>query len=286
VNWKDFDLAPRVVAGPPRYGWRTENPVEAAPVYVGDDLVGYIATSTDASENVLNFFLVMANSDYFNNGSYFWRDRINAAAARQVPVHDAFRSLLGAEGPEGSGRVSAQTERFENTDAIVERLDPGRARATNARGSDRRVRSSEGRGSGPTREQIDAVLRGQARPTPEIQARIAALDEATHKRPAPEDILVALAYDPATLPDGAAVGTVVHEPTFLTSTFFTRETRIDAPTRLVLRVVKGTPALYTPPRPGEGGAGVLLLGRGIDWQITSLTPGEIRGTIIGGPAAT
>jgi hypothetical protein len=68
--------------------------VEAAPVHVGSDLVGYIATSADASENVLNFFVSMANSDYVNGGSRFWHDRIDAAAARQVPVHDAFRSLL------------------------------------------------------------------------------------------------------------------------------------------------------------------------------------------------
>lgn len=99
-------------------------------------------------------------------------------------------------------------------------------------------------------------------------------------RTAPEDVLVALAYDPATLPSEAAVGTVVHEPTYLTSTFLTGQTRIDAPTTLILRVTKGTPALYTPPQPGEPGAGVLLLGRGIDWQITALAPGEIQGTVL------
>jgi hypothetical protein len=280
VSWKDFDLAPRVVSGEPEYGWRSDNPVDAAPVHVGADLVGYLATSVDASENVLKLFTSAAHSDYFNNGSRFWRDRIARAGAQRVPAHEAFRALLGTEGPDGAGRVSARTERFENTDAIVERLDPGRVRTTNTRGSDRRGPSVSARRPAPTRDEIDAVLRGQARPTPEIQARIAALDEATHVRTAPEDVLVALAYDPATLPAGAAVGTVVHEPTFLTSTFLTGQTRIDAPTTLILRVTKGTPALYTPPGPGESGAGVLLLGRGIDWQITSLAPREIQGTVL------
>jgi len=259
VSWKDFDLAPRVVSGDPEYGWRSDHPVDAAPVHVGADLVGYLATSVDAAENVLKLFTSASDSDYFNDGSRFWRDRIARAGAQRVPAHEAFRALLGTEGPDGAGRVSAQTERFENTDAIVERLNPG---------------------AGPTRDEIDAVLRGRARPTPAIQARIAALDEATQVRTAPEDVLVALAYDPATLPAGAAVGTVVHEPTFLTSTFLTGQTRIDAPITLILRVTKGTPALYTPPGPGESGAGILLLGRGIDWQITSLAPGEIQGTVL------
>jgi hypothetical protein len=277
MSWKDFDLAPEVVSGPPRYGWRTDNPVEAAPVYVGADMVGYVAASVDPSENVLKLFTSKVDSEYFNNGSHFWRDRINDGAADRVPVQEAFRALLGAEGPAGSGRVSAQTERFENTDAVVERLNPGPAQAATERGSDRRAPAPT---PAPTREQIDAVLRGQARPTPEVQARIVALDEATHLRPAPDDILVALAYDPATLPNGAGVGTVVFEPTYLTSTFFTPQTRIDAPTRLILRLIAGTPALYTPPGPGEPGAGVLLLGRGIEWQITSVAPGEIQGTVL------
>ncbi|GIT80506.1 hypothetical protein LLS1_21750 [Leifsonia sp. LS1] len=272
MSWRDFDLAPKVVSGAPEYGWRTANPVDAAPVQLGDDVVGYIATSVDATENVLKMFTSAANPDYFNNGSRFWRDRIAAAGAQQVPAHDTFRALLGTDGPEGSGRVSAQPERFENTDAIVERLDPGRVRPSSAR--------SRERGSAPTRDEIDAVLRGRGRPTAEIQARIAALDEATHRRPAPDDVVVALPYDTSTIPGDAAVGTIVHEPTYLTSTFLTGETRIDAPTRLVLRVTKGTPALYTPPAPGERGAGVLLLGRGIDWQITSIAPGEIQGTVL------
>lgn len=249
-------------------------------MYVGADLVGYIATSVDASENVLKLFTRAADADYFNSGSRYWRDRIAIAGAHRIPAHDTIRAMLGAAGPEGAGRVSAQTERFDSTDALVERLDPGRTRPQNVRGSERRLPDQLQQRGGPTREQIDAVLRDQARPTPEIQARIAALDEATHVRTAPEDVLVALAYDPATLPAEAAVGTVVHEPTYLTSTFLTGQTRIDAPTTLILRVTKGTPALYTPPQPGEPGAGVLLLGRGIDWQITALAPGEIQGTVL------
>ncbi|MFK3669989.1 hypothetical protein ACI2IX_07430 [Leifsonia aquatica] len=280
MSWKDFDLELNVVGGPRRYEWRSAEPVLAAPVLRDGHLMGYLVTALDPAQDVLALTLSYEHEDYVNGGSRYWTGLINSGAEKGVPAADLFRTLLGAKGPDGAGSVSPTTEQFESTDAVFARLNPDVARRR-AQESSRSARAERRVAiPAPTRDEIDAVLRGQARPTPEIQARIAALDEATHVRTAPEDVLVALAYDPATLPAGAAVGTVVHEPTFLTSTFLTGQTRIDAPTTLILRVTKGTPALYTPPGPGESGAGVLLLGRGIDWQITSLAPREIQGTVL------
>ena len=280
MSWKDFDLELNVVGGPPRYEWRSAEPVLAAAVLRDGLVMGYLVTALDPARNVLALTLSYEHEDYVNGASRHWTSLINGGAEKGVPAVDLFRTLLGAEGPAGAGSVSATTERFESTDAVFARLNPDVARRR-AQESSRAERAERGAAvPAPTRDQIDAVLRGEARPTPEIQARIAALDEATQVRTAPEDVLVALAYDPAALPSGAVVGTVVHEPTFLTSTFLTGQTRIDAPTTLILHVVKGTPALYTPPGPGESGAGVLLLGRGIDWRISSLAPGELQGTVL------
>ena|GEM_PF-1062760 len=283
MSWKDFDLELNVVGGPARYEWRSAEPVLAAAVLRDGLVMGYVVTALDPARNVLALTLSYEDEDYVNGASRHWTGLINSGAEKGVPAVDLFPTLLGAEGPAGAGSVSATTERFESTDAVFARLNPdvARRRARESSRADRADRAERGAAvPAPTRDQIDAVLRGEARPTPEIQARIAALDEATQVRTAPEDVLVALAYDPAMLPADAAVGTVVHEPTFLTSTFLTGQTRIDAPTTLILRVVKGTPALYTPPGPGESGAGVLLLGRGIDWRITSLAPGELQGTVL------
>ncbi|OJX72194.1 hypothetical protein [Leifsonia sp. 71-9] len=280
MRWNDFDLELNVVGGPPRYEWRSAEPVLAAAVLRDGLVMGYLVTALDPARNVLALTLSYEHEDYVNGASRHWTGLINSGAEKGVPAVDLFRTFLGAEGPAGAGSVSATTERFESTDAVFARLNPDVARRR-AQESSRAERAERGAAvPAPTRDQIDAVLRGEARPTPEIQARIAALDEATQVRTAPEDVLVALAYDPAMLPANAAVGTVVHEPTFLTSTFLTDQTRIDALTTLILRVTEGTPALYTPPGPGESGAGVLLLGRGIDWRITSLAPGELQGTVL------
>lgn len=284
MSWKDDDVHFRVVSGPPTYAHHSDDPVIAAPVRRGDDLRGYLVTSADPAGGVLVLLAGYDDEDYVNIHSDHWWRILADGAANGIPAHELFDSLVGTAGPERSGAVGTDIVTFPNTAAVSDALNPPRPDRNSRGGAARgRAASPEVARTPVTREQIDAVLRGVAPSTPEIDARIAALDGAVRVRPAPETVVVALPYDADALPAGAAPGTRVHEPTFLVGTFLTRETVPTGPTMLHLTIPAGTPALYTPPAPAEAGAGTLLLARGLDWEITELGAATVSGRVVSVP---
>jgi hypothetical protein len=111
--------------------------------------------------------------------------------------------------------------------------------------------------------EVDAVLRGEAPPTPEIERMIAHLDGALAGRPTPEPVVVWLPSDEQHLGgfDGLARRRIV-EPTFLMSHLDTPESDYgDAAVVLKLTVPAGVPAAFLAAEP----VGVLMLARGLSW---------------------
>ena len=134
----------------------------------------------------------------------------------------------------------------------------------------------------PGQQEVDAVLRGEAATTPEIDAMIANLDHALAGRPTPDPIVVWLPTDAAHLGGlDDLEGRRVMEPTFLQVRFDTPEAQYgDAAVVLKLRGPAGVPAVYLSPG-GEADAGVLLLGRGLTWTATRVVAFPDRTFVFG-----
>jgi hypothetical protein len=122
--------------------------------------------------------------------------------------------------------------------------------------------------------EVDAVLRGEAPPTPEIEQMIANLDGALAGRPTPDPVVVWLASDAQHIGDvDGLAGRRVTEPTFLMTHLDTPESDYgDAPVVLKLRVPAGVPAVFLSAEP----VGVLMLARGLTWTASRVV--SQRGT--------
>jgi hypothetical protein len=122
--------------------------------------------------------------------------------------------------------------------------------------------------------EVDAVLRGEAPPTPEIEQMIANLDGALAGRPTPDPVVVWFASDEQHLGgfEGLA-DRLITEPTFLMTHLDTPESDYgDAAVVLKLRVPAGTPAVFLAAEP----VGVLMLARGLRWKASRVV--SQRGT--------
>ena len=122
--------------------------------------------------------------------------------------------------------------------------------------------------------EVDAVLRGEAPPTPEIEQMIANLDGALAGRPTPDPVVVWLAYDRQRLAGfDELAGRRITEPTFLMSHLDTPESDYgDVPVVLKLSVPAGVPAVFLAAEP----VGVLMLARGLSWTVSRVV--SQRGT--------
>lgn len=122
--------------------------------------------------------------------------------------------------------------------------------------------------------EVDAVLRGEAAPTPEIEQMIANLDGALAARPAPEPVVVWLASDEQHLGGFDSLSERrITEPTFLMTHLDTPESDYgDAKVVLKLRIPAGVPAVFLAAEP----VGVLMLARGLSWTASRVV--SQRGT--------
>jgi hypothetical protein len=127
--------------------------------------------------------------------------------------------------------------------------------------------------------EVDAVLRGEAPPTPEIERMIATLDSALAGRRAPEPVVVWLPSDAEHLGGlEDLAGRRITEPTFLMTHLETPESDYgDAAVVLRLRVPAGIPAVFLAAQP----AGVLMLARGLTWTASRVAVKDGR-TVVSG----
>lgn len=247
----DDDLRPTLVSEPTTYFYGTQSEVLAAPITIDGTVEGYVFAGVDAAENAGG--LVFRMPGVFTAVALkHWRDELKRLFAEGVPALAAVTSLLGTTGPDGAGRVGDELFRAVSKSVLKAELNP--REAVPARGG--RVDPAL----------IDAVLRGEASPSPEVTAAIEGLDSALRIKPTPDDLVVALVRDPAALPTDLAPGVIVEEPTYLNTVIRTDATSFPgAAGVLYLRVPAGTPALYVPaPLPDH--PGTLLLARGLRWR--------------------
>lgn len=253
----DDDVEARVVSGPPRYNNAARGPIMAAPIEQGGQIVGYLFHGLEGEEDAGGLISALL-TDFAGRGSRHWRTLMNDLRARDVPASVAVSSLLGAEGPEGSGRVAGELARFPSKSLLDMRLNPQKA--------DTPHRAESGTSAPPSRQEIDAALSGEMPMTDAIRAQVEKLDFALTRKPTPDPLLVAVTSAAARIPAKLESGALIREPGYLISYLASESQKfLGAETVMWLHVPAGTPALFQEPGiPGD--PGTLILGRGIKWQ--------------------
>lgn len=212
-----------------------------------------------------------SSGDFEPGGSRYWSGRLRALFEQGVPAHEALETLRGAEGEPGRGRVGSEWRQFATRQELIEFLEPERA-ARPGRGV---------RGGRFSREAIDAVLRGEARPTPETDAMIRDLDAALSVESTPEPLLVSLGRARANLPEDLRPGTRVHEPAFLLTDLSNGSgSAQEGEVSVSLRVPSGIPALFMPSEIPLA-PGTLMLARGLAWRVIRVVEGPDRTYVTG-----
>ncbi len=211
------------------------------------------------------------SGDFEPAGSRYWSGRLRELFEQGMPALEAVKSLRGAPGESGRGQAGSEMQRFASRQELIASLDPHRASRPDSPDSRARVARSD----------VDAVLRGEARPTPEIETAVRDLDAALSQQPTSEPLVVAQGRARATLPAVLEPGTRVDEPAYLL-TFLTSDAAA-APVGEVLVTMKvpaGTPALFLPSElPIE--SGTLVLARGLSWRVLRVFEGVDRTLVTG-----
>lgn len=277
MNWMDDDLHLRVVGEQGSYFYGSQGPVVAAPVVLDDDIVAYVWAGEDPRENAAGIEFELSG-EYPNEGGSFWSDRLKNDFQRGVPSLAAIEGLLGQSGPGRAGTVGHQLRSVNSKRVLRDELNPHRRTGETRRSSQRQPQRSNARTS-----DVDAVLRGFTRSTPEILEQIERIDESLRIRPTSEPTLVSMQRARGDLPGSPRPGLAVHEPTFLRTTLFSRQAAPaqSAGFRVVLRVPAGVPALFIDPADGGGPIGTLLLARGLTWVVQNVSEDETPTLVTG-----
>lgn len=266
----DEDVEARAVGPLKNFHAGAVGPLLALPITRDEIVDGYLYVGT-GGESGRAGVQGRLSGDFEPAGSRYWSGRLRELFEQGVPALEAVESLRGVQGDAGLGQVGAELRRFASRQALIDALDPHRAGRSDV--SCRRAQVS--------RSEVDAVLRGEARPTPEIETAIRELDAALSKKPTPEPLVVAQGRARASLPAVLEPGTTVDEPAY-PLTFLTNDSA-SAPVGEVLvtmRVPAGTPALFLPSEiPAE--SGTLMLARGLSWRVVRVFDGPDRTVVTG-----
>lgn len=270
MGWLDDDLHPKLVGERTDYFYGTQAEVLALPITANGQLEAYAFFSVDPAENAAGFVYRMTGPFPAKD----WYAHLAVQYAAGVSAEDAISRLRGAVSPDGVWEVATELRSAPDKDTLRAELNPS------ANGE---LRSTQNEPAA-SHASVDAVLRGEARSTREVDAAIANLDQAVSVRPTAEPLVVAMPRTLASLPADLQPGTLVTEPTFLRTVLSTRETAFpDAEAVLTLRIEPGTPAVFVEPE-NSGTPGTLLLGRGLTWEITGavteLTPTAVFGRVV------
>lgn len=265
------DLHPRLVSEPFTYNFSALGRVSAAPITLANELVGYIFHGSEEEPGSAGV-LLGPDHNYESEQGRFWHHRLRDSFARGVLAREAVTSLLGIAGPGNSGTVGTALVERSGKRELEDELNPERARRrAGAEARSRGRQESEDVGTRipvmTLRSEMDAVLRGEISPSEQMRKRVAQFDEVLSRRPTPEAIIVTLTPAIARIPEGLESGSRVFEPSFTTSYLMpTKQLPPGEPVVLRLTVPAGVPAHFFPPA-SEGAAGMLLLGRGLEWEV-------------------
>lgn len=235
-------------------------PVMAAPILVDGRMSGFVYFGVDDER------IGGAHGMTYDMHMY-WVRRLEETHATGRSAAEAVRSLLGHRGPTGIGELSRDLRRYEGGWREVDEILKPTLYA------DKRA----ARASRPTRENIDAALRGLLPVSPQIAEQVRLLDESLAVKAVPEPVILLVTARRAELPDQISRGDRVHEPTYRFGYMVSPEREFpDAEVVITLRVDTGVPALFRDPA-RTGDLPYLLLGRGMDWEVTRVV--ELSGRL-------
>lgn len=266
----DEDVEAKVAGPLKNFHAGAVGPLLALPIVRDDSIDGYLYVGV-GDESGKAGVQGRLSGDFEPAGSRYWSGRLRELFEQGVPALEAVESLRGARGETGQGQAGTELQRFASRQELIDSLDPHRAARSDL----------SGRRAHVSRSDVDAVLRGEARPTPEIETAIRDLDAALSKKPTPEPLVVSQGRARATLPAVLEPGTRVDEPAYLLS--FLDSDGASAPVGEVLVTMKvpaGTPALFLPSEmPIE--SGTLMLARGLAWRVLRVIEGPDRTLVTG-----
>ena len=260
----DDDVEGRLVGAPTTYHFGPSGPVQAAPVVRDGETVGFLFHGSEDEPDAAGL-MAAPGRDFEPAGSRYWLDELKRLFERGVPAAEAVRSLLGTSGPAVAGTAGTELRPYAGKYELKAILNPERIAADRAHREARPV---------PLGQRVDAALRGETPVTPEVHGHIERLDTALAVKPTPDALVVTLTPAAAVIPDGLTPGTRVFEPSFLSTYLTSSPESFPTARRLVLlQVPEGVPAFFTEASL-PGGPGVLVLGRGIEWEVLRVLTGE------------
>ena len=267
VSYFDDDLHPELVGAPFTYNFSALKRVFAAPITLGNELVGYLFLGSDEEPGSAGV-LSKPRHVFRSKGAKYWRQRLEESFSMGLSAREAVSSLLGASGPGVAGTVGQALVERSGKSELEDELDPEGARRRAEAATRSRTRRA------PTelpvltlRGEMDAVLRGEISSSEQVRQRVAEFDEVLSRQPTPEAIIVTLTPAVARIPAGLERGSRVFEPSFTTSYLMgTKDRPEGVPVVVRLVVPAGIPAYFRPPI-SEGEPGVLMLGRGLEWEV-------------------
>lgn len=268
------------------YAPRASGAVTALPILDGREVRGYVWFADDPAENAAGTVGVLRGDPAGGNSVVPRAGRLRDAYAEGLSARDAVLGLAGTSDPDPRlGVVQTETASWPSLDALRAAANPpGSTPVPEGRGRGAAARPAMVRPLDSDRDEIDAVLRGEAESTPAVRARIEALDAALAGRPTPDPVVVWLPASAAHLgdPDGLE-GRTFEEPTYLRTRFDTKDADFgEAAVVVKLRVPAGVPALWLEHAGGDpAAAGLLLLGRGLRWTASHVVRTAERTVVFG-----
>lgn len=267
MSYFDDDLQPRLVGEPFTYNFSALKSVFAVPIKFENELVGYFFHGSDEEPDSAGV-LLKPGHDYESEEGRFWDQRLKESFSKGVSAREAVSSLLGVSGPGAAGTVGQALVERSGKSELEDELDPEGARRRTEAATRSRTRRSPAEFPVLTlRGEMDAVLRGEISSSEQVRQRVAEFDEALSRQPTPEAIIVTLTPAVARVPSGLERGSRVFEPSFTTSYLMGTKDRPEGiPLVVRLAVPAGVPAYFQAPAV-EGEPGVLMLGRGLEWEV-------------------
>lgn len=267
MSYFDDDLQPRLASEPFTYNFSALKSVFAVPIKFENELVGYFFHGSDEEPDSAGV-LLKPGYDFQSEEGDYWRRQLKESFSKGVSAREAVSSLLGASGPGVAGTVGQVLVERSGKSELEDELDPEGAR----RRAEASTRSRARRASAEfpvltLRGEMDAVLRGEISSSEQVRQRVAEFDEVLNRQPTPEAIIVTLTPAVARIPAGLERGSRVFEPSFTTSYLMgTKDRPEGVPMVVRLAVPAGVPAYFQAPAV-EGEPGVLMLGRGLEWEV-------------------
>ncbi len=263
----DEDLHLKLVGEPFTYNFSALKRVFAAPITLGNELVGYLFHGSEEEPGSAGV-LLKPGHNYESEGGRFWDQRLKESFSKGVSAREAVSSLLGASGPGVAGTVGQALVERSGKSELEDELDPEGARRRAEAATRSRARRAPAEFPVLTlRGEMDAVLRGEISSSEQVRQRVAEFDEVLGRQPTPEAIIVTLTPAVARIPAGLERGSRVFEPSFTTSYLMgTKDRPEGVPMVVRLAVPAGVPAYFQAPAV-EGEPGVLMLGRGLEWEV-------------------